>query len=172
MVEENPEYFLSDVDNFFAPDTIGAGVIDGSDEARRLSFFRRGGVVEVGEERAGSGDEEVRRGGGEVGEKEANDYAAGGELAGAFFLFVEEHGEKGGEEGRLDGGEVVEGERGGAESLEAEQCLVEEGVLMFLSRCKGQSSRYSNMMFKGRTTSTQPPSSDATTLLSPPYHPW
>lgn len=135
MVEEDPEDFLGDVDDFFAPDAVGPGVIDGSDEARRLSFFRRIGVVEVGEEGAGSGEEEVRRGGGEVGEKETNDYAAGGELAGAFFLFVEEHGEKGRKKGRLDGGEVVEGERGSAESLEAEQCLVEDGVLMFLSRC-------------------------------------
>lgn len=134
MVEENPEDFFGDIDDFFAPDAVGAGVIDGSDEARRLGFFGRGGVAEVGEEDAGTGDEEVGGGGGEVGEKEADDYAAGGELAGAFLFLVEEHGEEGREEGGLDGGEVMEGERGGAESFETEQCLVEEGVLMFLSR--------------------------------------
>lgn len=133
-MEEDPEDLFGDVDDFLAPDAVGARVVDGSDEAGGLGCFGGGGVVEVDEDGAGAGDKEVGGGGGEVGEEEADDYAAGGEFAGAFLFFVEEHGEEGGEEGGLDGGEVVEGEGGGAESFEAKQRLVEEGVFVLLSR--------------------------------------
>ena len=54
MVEEDPEDFLGDVDDFFAPDAVGPGVVHGRDEAGWLGFFRWGGVAEVGEDGSGA----------------------------------------------------------------------------------------------------------------------
>lgn len=49
------------------------------------------------------------------------------------MLFGEEEGEQGREESWLDCGEEGEGEGGGAESFEAQEGFVEEGVFVFFS---------------------------------------
>lgn len=93
VVQEDPEDLLGDVDDLLAPDAVGAGLVDGGDEAEGLGVFGRGGVAEVGADGRGSGGEVARRRGGEVAEEEGDDDSARAEFAGAFLLLVEQHAE-------------------------------------------------------------------------------
>ena len=44
MMQEDPEDFFGDIDNFFAPYAVGARVIDGGDEARWLGVLGLGRI--------------------------------------------------------------------------------------------------------------------------------
>lgn len=108
MVQEDPEEFLSDVADFLLPDLVGSRTRHFCDEAGGRFFFLRGGVAEVGEESTSARGEGSGGRGGEVGEEEGDDDAAGWELRRAFFVVAggEEQAEEGGEESRVEGGEV------------------------------------------------------------------
>lgn len=94
MMEENPEYFFGDVDDFFAPDTIRARVMHRRYETWGLSGLRLGRISQVGEKSACTSREVSRGGGGEVGEEEADDDIARGEFTWPFLFHVKEHGKK------------------------------------------------------------------------------
>ena len=55
MVQEDPEDFLGDVDDFLAPHAVRSWDVDGRDEPGRLGFFRWRGIVEVREDFRRSG---------------------------------------------------------------------------------------------------------------------
>ena len=66
-------------------------------------------------------------------EEKIDDDATSSEFAGSFMFWIEEHAEKSWEKGTLNLTQLLQSEISRAKSLKAEQCFVEEAILMFLS---------------------------------------
>ena len=105
------------------------------DEGDRALLLRRLRVREVAEDvgRACGQQPRVARGRRQVREQDVDDDAARRVLARPLVLRVEDHAQERGEERLLDLAELLEGDVGGAQRLEAEQALVEELVFVLFS---------------------------------------